>query len=168
MKNLLLTIALLVTALCQAQIDFSSKTLMGEVTPNGPVLLIEESTLVTEINNNFGSNVTQLEKCEIVKGVTMGEKEEEFYYIKFTTSITNKTLVKYLFNYNGKLYIDPVNETESYQYSYVSCEGVEDCKPHLFVIDGEKGWTCGTSLVCVAEVTEENKCIKSSSIFISE
>ena len=42
---------------------------MREVTPNGPVLLIEESTLVTEINNNFGSNlvsvaeVTEENKC---------------------------------------------------------------------------------------------------------
>ncbi|WP_330444177.1 hypothetical protein [Flavobacterium sp. C4GT6] len=54
---------------CQAQIDFTSKTLIREVTPNGPVLLIEESTLVTEINNNFGSNlvsvaeVTEENKC---------------------------------------------------------------------------------------------------------
>ena len=98
---------------------------------------------------------------EIIKGQTLGEKIEEFYYLLLRDKKNNVTLARWLEKIDNNLYfVTKFVGSNYWQVLTTACIGPDDCNPQVAIIDSTKQWVCGTALVCKIE----SNCKKISAI----
>lgn len=141
----------------------TGKKLIAEMIDNKISLKIKKEEFIKLINDSLFSKTPIIDDLEIKKDVTLGDEKIEFYFLRFYSNSKNINLVRWLFKDNHKLYIDKTYNSEIYTYKdfYVSCEGVDSCKPRLFFIDSFYFWGCGDFIGCVTEEeANKNKCVR--------
>lgn len=132
------------------QIQLGEKLLIGEVIKNDTRVLIDKDNFITEINKVFFKGQVIIDNLQINADYSIGDKKIKYYYLSLTSSNRSVTIVRWLFNYNGKLFIDNVPDREifTYQDLYVTCEGNENCKPKLFELGKGFSWSCKDFVGC--------------------
>lgn len=150
------------------KISLNEKLLIGEVKNNEIIFKIDKNKFITQLNKELFLSDDVIDKLEVNIGYTLGDKEIKYYYLNLTSSKRNLNVVKYLFDREGKLFIDKSYNTEDYTYVdfYISCEGGSFCKPRLFLIDDTYSWSCREFLGCVIEESDKvNACKQSTIVF---
>lgn len=98
----------------------------------------------------------QISKTEIKNITTIGEKNEQAYFIQFTTS-KNAKIARYLFLIENNFYFfedlknkDIYMSEEVFYNSYYVCYGSDDpeCAPNIAYVEGELTWGAGTKIAC--------------------
>lgn len=148
-----------------AQTDLSrDKILIGELKGDKASVVIDTKSFLKEFNKHFPD--MDYNAVEINSQYTIGEKKEMFYYVDVYSSNKDAHVVRWLNNENGRLYIDNTFKNDfTHKNFYVSCVGVESCKPNLYAMGNELNWICGETPGCVTEEeAKRNPCAKSTSV----
>jgi hypothetical protein len=158
------------TVICQTkEISFEGKLLVGKLKNNGnPKLLLNKKDFINALNREHYENEKILDKVKIIQAYMIGGKKSKYYYVEFSSSKRKDLhIVRWLCNYEGELYFDKSNNSEKYTYKdlFVACEGNEKCRPRLFDLGNDFGWSCREFIGCVIEEEAKvNKCSQSNII----
>lgn len=131
--------------------SFSQKKdfiLIGKIDKENFSLLIDESDFLKKMNDSLFTGENFLKEVLIVKDITKGDYENDYYYVKFISE--NSEYNRLLLNKNNNLFIVNENKEEYTVYDfYFSCKGNDDnCKVRLFNIGNEFIWSCRESIIC--------------------
>ncbi|KAF2518945.1 hypothetical protein E0W68_06725 [Flavobacterium salilacus subsp. salilacus] len=152
--------------------DIAKKIDIAIIEKGNIKVLIDEKAFIEAVNNSsLVTKENRVHTFSVLKGISQGEAEKEFYYILLSSKEKNFNLVRVLYNRNGKLVMDQDDfEKEYYTYSYfVSCEGVDGCTPQMFYTDSQLMWSCSDKPVCVSpEEAKKNPCTKSTSLITED
>lgn len=168
MKNFYLLAFYFISIGAIAQTDLlKERILIGELKGDKASLVIDTKSFLEAFNNHFsGRDFTTV---AIQQGYTIGEKQELFYYIDIYSGSKDVSIVRWLQNDNGKLYMDNTltNDDFTHKNFFVSCEGVESCKPNLYAMDNELNWMCGDTPSCVTEEeAKKNPCARTTAVIM--
>ncbi|MCW4469987.1 hypothetical protein OGH69_13495 [Flavobacterium sp. MFBS3-15] len=111
----------------------------------------------------------KLDKIEIRRGFTKGEREEEFYMLMAYDYESKLKTARWLIKKDGSFYfykspVDESNLNHPFFRTYFTCYGDSgDCNPHVFIIDNRYYWTSTEKFYC-----DPNSPCKSSSIFFPD
>lgn len=149
--------------------DLTKKTVVAKIKDNTINIVVDKEAFIQAINKSVQSEHSSVNSMQVLKGIAFNDSEKEFYYMLFSSNTKNVNVVRLLHNKNGKLIMENDTFTEEGQYLeysyFVSCEGVDSCKPTMFYEEGELMWACGESRVCLTpEEAKKNPCTKSTSI----
>ncbi|GGB77796.1 hypothetical protein GCM10007424_17350 [Flavobacterium suaedae] len=159
------------SALTHKEYDLTKKTVVAKIKNNTIDIVVNKDAFIQAINNSMLVDINEnpVNSMQVLKGTAFNDSKKEFYYMLFSSDVTNFNLVRLLHNKNGKLIMKNENslgEEDYLSYSYfVSCEGVDSCKPTMFYEEGKLMWACGESRACLTpEEAKKNPCTKSTSI----
>lgn len=151
--------------------DLTKKTVVAKIKDNTINIVVDKEAFIQAINNSMLVDINEnpVNSMQVLKGTAFNDSKKEFYYMLFSSDATSFNLVRLLHNKNGKLIMQNdtfTGEGQYLGYSYfVSCEGVDSCKPTIFYEKGELMWACGESRACLTpEEAEKNPCLKSTSV----
>lgn len=152
------------------EISFDSKLFVGKIKNGKPKLLINKKDFINAVNKEFYKNDPIIDNIEVIQKYTLGAKKIKYFYVEFSSSKRKDLhIVRWLCNYDDKLYFDKSNNPDIYTYVdlFIICEGDEKCRPRLFYMgENDLGWSCREFIGCVTE--EEalvNKCTQGNAAF---
>ncbi|MDQ7961637.1 hypothetical protein [Flavobacterium lindanitolerans] len=144
------------------------KLVIAYINDGGYKLEIDKTEFIKQINEKLYKGESIIDNLEIKKDYTVGDKKIEYHYINLSSRSRHLNIVRFLFNDNGKLYIDKSYNEETFTYVdfYIACEGYEGCLPKLFIYDSVFSWSCRDFVGCVTyETAETYKCKQSTIVF---
>ena len=147
--------------------DLTGKINIAKIEKGTIKVLVDEKSFIKAVNNSMLIGDTPVHTFKVLKGISIGEAEKEFSYMLLSSNEKNFNLVRALYNRNGKLVMDKGDYENNYlTYScFVSCDGVDDCIPHMAYIDSKFTWGCSDKLVCVSpEEAKKNPCRKTETV----
>ncbi|MGC4059092.1 MAG: hypothetical protein QM743_13395 [Chitinophagaceae bacterium] len=155
MKRLYFLLFMLCSILCRAQknsdaLQLSEQLVIAEVTDKHTAsLIIDPDKLLQAINREFPEKDAEFDAVYLRTAVV---NNHTWHYLECTTHKSNRTLVKWLRNTNGRL---DFGQAEGKAFSLMStffiCEGEASCYPRLLFIDGMYGWSCRETSACVSD-----------------
>lgn len=143
------------------------KLFVGELINDSIAIRIDKANFIKEINHSMFKDENIIDELTIKTNYTLGDKKVKYYHLNLSSSKKKLNIIRWLFNRDGKLYIDKSPE-EGFTYAdfYMTCEGIEGCKPRLYIYDSEYSWGCRDFLGCVTEEeAESNRCSQSATVF---
>jgi hypothetical protein len=152
----------------QETISLEARLLVGELKNNQIHVLIDKKAFIDEINKSLYGGKSVIDNLDVLTDYTVGDKKDKFYFLQLTSGIRPLTIVRWVENINGQLYLDQSGNPEGYTHLdfFITCEGGDKCSPRLFVTDGKYGWSCREFIGCVTpEEAEKNLCVQSATVF---
>lgn len=116
----------------------------------------------------FGDSAKKLSlsKIEIFKKTTLGEDSQDYYLVLMTDFFDRIHIAKWLELRNTQLYLKEGNGEAVFESFYLTCIGIEDCIPNIFIVDGNWNWGCGTTISCLSD-SEPDACKTFTSIILN-
>jgi len=159
MKHIkLMIIPLLMSTLCcHKSKDTTGRSSVASNYHN-EIAINDSTSLKLKVIKELSSNIKDLaiDKTEIKRLTTIGERKEQVYFIQFTDLKKQRRIAKYLFLNKNQFFfyenlmpkIDP--EDEAFYQSYYVCYGSNkpECSPNIAILDGHKVWGAGSRMVC--------------------
>jgi hypothetical protein len=158
MKKLLLLLCCFASGTSFSQALLAQGTILGSVNPsNGYLLTISSRELLSAINGAFPKKGFDFDSVTIDSSMVNGQA---FYFLKARTAKSNRTLVKWLDTMGAKLVLRSSEMPELKMLNtFFICEGESDCYPRLLFVQGQYGWSCRNTNVCVSDqLAKEHPC----------
>lgn len=120
-------------------------------------LTISSKGLLAALNETFPKKDFEFDSVAIDSSMVNGQA---FYFLKARTAKSNRTLVKWLDTMGAELVLrsSEVPELKMLNTFFI-CEGESDCYPRLLFVQGQYGWSCRNTNVCVSDqLAKEHPC----------
>lgn len=124
---------------------------IGKINKENFSLSIDKFKFLKKMNDSLFDGENFLKEMLIVKDITKGDSENDYYYVKFISE--NNEYNRLLMNKNNNLFIVNENKEEYTVYDfYFSCKGNdESCSVRLFNIGNEFIWSCRETIICESD-----------------
>lgn len=110
----------------EASLLSQKKLFFATVENNNCVIKIDKSKFINEINKALFKGENIIDKLEVKSDSTFGDTKVSYNYLNLSSSKKHINIVRYLFNYEGELYIENSNlDNFTFVDFYISCEGYE-------------------------------------------
>lgn len=157
------------------KVDNSNKTSIAfAIIKKDKIIFLQDTIALKEkLKTNLFSTNTKinLEKVEVSKQITISVNPKEYYFLLVKDFHKKIKIVRWLNRIGDKLFFNNKSPNEdSFEQMYTTCEGEEDCDPHVFITDTERFWSCSMDPTCKIGIVDEKtiKCKSYKSIIISE
>lgn len=123
---------------------------------NGKFIFTTDTiALKNSFTNIIEMTDVKLEKIEILKDKTFGEKQEDFYMVIAYDRHKELKIARWLVKDRDSLFyykpikLEEITDEEIFYRSYYVCHGSnDDCFPHVAYIDGQRMWGSSEKLIC--------------------
>lgn len=151
------------SAMAQKTDLMKDKILIGEVKNDKFKVVVDTKSFLLAMNEQFDGDYDHV---EIKTDHTLGEKKEKFYYVNVSSGSDGSSIVRWLSNKNGRLYMEnSTGDDTTHKDFYVSCKGVDKCTPHLYADNKKMNWICGEKPGCLTEEeAKRNPCRREISL----
>lgn len=140
---------------------------------NDKLIIIQDTTLLKQklLENITSEKPIHFNKVEILKRKTIGDVQEEYYFVLVTNNQYNIKIARWLNLVGNELYFnDKTNQVDSFEQIYLTCVGNNDCYPEVFIIDNKRSWGCTKNPKCITdpEKVDKSDCDSYTTVFISD
>ncbi|HRE76351.1 MAG TPA: hypothetical protein PLL09_00860 [Flavobacterium sp.] len=148
--------------------DFPFAKVYGE-----RIEIIQDTTLLKQKlkeNISFDKPI-HFDSVEIVKQKTIGDLQEEYYFVLIKDSRSKVRIARWLKLIGDELYFNnKTNQVNSFEQTYLICVGNNDCYPEVFIFNDQKNWGCSKDPKCITdpEKREALNCDIYKTVLISE
>lgn len=121
-------------------------------------------------NINFDKPIN-FDKVEVIKQKTIGEIQQEYYFVLLKDSRNNIKIARWLNLTGDELYFNnKVNNGDAFEQTYLICVGNNNCYPEVFIFDNKKEWGCSKDPKCISDLEKKDisDCDVYKTILISE
>ncbi len=116
--------------------------------------IIQDTTLLKQKlkeNISFDKPI-HFNSVEIVKQKTLGDLEEEYYFVLIKDSPSKVRIARWLNLIGNELHFNnKTNQVDSFEQIYLICNGNNDCYPEVFIFNNQRNWGCSKDPKCILE-----------------